>query len=123
MRTENETVVAQMFTAYNERRWEDFAAGYAPDAIVSYPQSGERIVGRENILRMVEAFPSPPRFTLTEMHSSGDLVVAEADADYGDGMTWKAAVIYSVAGGNIASETAYFGAPFEPAEWRAPFVS
>jgi len=117
----NETVVTEMLDAYNERRFGDFAASYAPGAVITYPQSGERIVGRDNILAMVQAFPSPPRFSVTEVHSAGDLLVVEADVDYGEGPAWKGAFIYTLDRGMVVSESAHFGAPFEAADWRASY--
>lgn len=78
-------------------------------------------MGRDNILAMVQAFPSPPRFTVTEVHSAGNLVVVEADVDYGEGSPWKGAFIYTIEGRLVVSESAHFGAPFEAADWRASF--
>ena len=44
--------------SFNERRWDDFAAAYREDATIEYPQSGERIVGHENILGLVARRPN-----------------------------------------------------------------
>ena len=116
-----ESTVTEMLTAFNERRFADLAARYADDAVVVYPQSGEMFVGRDDIRGMMEAFPSPPRFEITNMRSAGDLVVVSADVDYGEGPPWKGALIYALEGDEVTAETAYFAAPFDAPEWRAPF--
>lgn len=121
MDAQGEALVTGMLEAFNQRRFDDFADAYARDAQLTYPQSGERIIGRNNIRGMVEAFPSPPRFTVRDVRSADDLVVVEADADYGHGDSWKAALIYTVRSDHVVAETAYFAGPFEAAEWRAPF--
>ena len=121
MPTEDELTIAKIHEAFNERRYTDVADAYMPDAVITFPQSGERIVGRDNILGMQKAFPTPPRYSGSRIRSAGDLVVAEVEVDYGEGPPWKAILIYAMEGGHVASETAYFAAPFEAAEWRAPF--
>lgn len=118
-----EVVVRGMLADFNARRWDDFVSAYTEDAVISYPQSGERIVGRRDILGMVEAFPSPPTFSITALHGGDDLVVARVDIDYGEGPHWKGAFLYFLDENSVGLEIAYFGAPFEPAAWRAPFTS
>lgn len=117
----NETTITRMMEAYNERRFDDFCAGYTDDATIDYPQSGERIAGRDNILGMLQAFPSPPEFRVNTMRSAGELVVAEVDADYGGGSIFKGVLIYVMEDGRVGHESAYFAGPFEAADWRAPF--
>ena len=123
MATENETFVTGLLDAFNEGRFDDYADGFAEDAVISYPQSGERIAGRENIRAMFWAFASPPRFAVTRTRACGDDVVVEADGDYGAGAPWKVVLLYTLAGGSVVAETGYFGAPFEAAEWRKPFTA
>ncbi|MEX1208109.1 MAG: nuclear transport factor 2 family protein [Acidimicrobiia bacterium] len=113
--------VTAALEAFNDRRWDDFLAAYASDAVVEYPQSGERIAGKTNILGLVKAFPAPPRFQPTRIHRAVDTVVVEVEADYGDGVPWSGVFIYRVADGSITHERAYFAAPFEAPDWRAPF--
>ncbi len=123
MADDGERIVRQMLADFNARQWADFVSWYTEDAVISYPQSGERIVGRATILRMVEAFPSPPTFTVTDVHAGAGLVVARADIDYGEGPLWKGAFVYLMEESRVQTEIAYFGAPFQPAEWRKPFTS
>src|SRR5437868_15434897 len=67
------------------RHWEasdagDFAAEheiYREDAVLDYPQSGERIRGRHNIRQSRFVQPSRKRFTVRRITGSGDLWVTE----------------------------------------------
>jgi hypothetical protein len=117
------TLVTDSLTALNERRLGDCAAAYAESAVIEYPQSGERITGRDNIRGMLEDFSTPPTFTIRRAFGGdGDRVVVEFDVDYGmGGQPWKGVAIYTVTRGSIDNEVAYFGEPFEPPDWRAPF--
>src|SRR6478672_10591007 len=68
-----------------QRHWEasdanDFEAEheiYRDDAVLEYPQSGERIRGRRNILASRAAQPNEKRFTVRRISGAGDLWVTE----------------------------------------------
>jgi len=95
---------------------------YDDDAVVEYPQSGERIVGRENILEVHKHSPGGgPRITLRRVVGGGRLWFSEQAADYG-GQIFHGSSVFELRDGKIVRETDYFGEPFEAPEWRAPFV-
>jgi ketosteroid isomerase-like protein len=50
---------------------------YRDDAVLEYPQSGERIRGRHNIQASRVAQPSSKRFTVRRIVGTGDLWVTE----------------------------------------------
>src|SRR3954454_14392820 len=50
---------------------------YHEDAVLDYPQSGERIRGRRNIQESRFVQPSKKRFTVRRMIGGGDLWVTE----------------------------------------------
>ena len=66
--------IAAAFQAFNERRFEDFATYVTDDIVETYPQSGERIEGRDTQLAFHQAFPNPPTFTVRNVLRSGDLL-------------------------------------------------
>jgi len=113
--------IADTFLAFNERRFEDFAAGVTEDIVEVYPQSGERIEGRDNQLAFHRAFPDPPTFVVRSVRRDGDLVVVEADEHSADGTVWNDVWILELRDGKVASMTGYFGEPFTAPEWRRPF--
>lgn len=46
---------------------------YQDDAVIVYPQSGERIVGREKLRRLRESHPAKLDFSVKRIVGSGDL--------------------------------------------------
>ena len=46
---------------------------YHDDAVIVYPQSGERIVGREKLRRLRESHPAKLDFSVKRIVGSGDL--------------------------------------------------
>jgi len=94
---------------------------YREDAVLDYPQSGERIRGRRNIQQSRLLQPNKKRFTVRRMIGSGDLWVTEFVLTH-DGVPSYTVSIMEFREGQVASETQYFAAPFEPAPSRAHLV-
>ena len=115
------SAIADAFHAFNERRFADFATHVTEDVVETYPQSGERIEGRDVQLAFHKAFPNPPTFTVRSVLRSGDLAVAEVDEGYPDGSVWNDVFIFELRDGLVASMTGYFGEPFPAPEWRRPY--
>jgi hypothetical protein len=112
-----------------ERHWaasdaDDFAAEHAiyrEDAVLEYPQSGERIRGRGNIQASRVAQPNRKRFAVRRIVGAGDLWVTEYILTY-DGQPSYTVSIMEFCDGKIARETQYFGDPFAPGPSRAQWV-
>jgi hypothetical protein len=112
-----------------QRHWaasdaNDFATEhqiYRTDAVLEYPQSGERIRGRSNIQASRTAQPNLKRFTVRRMLGGGDLWVSEIVLTY-DGQPNYVVSIMEFEGVEVVRETQYFGDPFEPGPSRAQFV-
>lgn len=94
---------------------------YRADAVLEYPQSGERIRGRHNIQASRAAQPNEKRFTVRRVLGGGDLWISELVLTY-DGQPSYVASIMEFEGGEVVRETQYFGEPFEPGPSRAQFV-
>ncbi len=92
------------------------------DFVLELPQSGERIVGRDNMRAMQAAYPAPPAMTIRRIVGAGDLFVVEGVSQYPTAGTYYVANIVEFRDGKIARETRYYGEPFEPPAWRAPWV-
>jgi ketosteroid isomerase-like protein len=97
-------------------------AVFHEDAVMEWPQSGERIVGGDNRRGIYRAFPRLPKITPRRLTGEGDLWVAEADLDYGEGAIFQAVFIFELRDGKIAKETAYWSQPFPAPDWRAEWV-
>ncbi|GAS90496.1 uncharacterized protein RMCB_4592 [Mycolicibacterium brisbanense] len=94
---------------------------YRADAVLEYPQSGERIRGRENIQSSREAQPNAKRFTVRRILGGGDLWVSELVLTY-DGQPFYVVSVMEFEDGEVVRETQYFGDPFEPGPSRAQWV-
>ncbi len=94
---------------------------YRDDALLEYPQSGERIRGRRNIQASRAAQPNFKRFTVRRIIGSGDLWVTEFILSY-DGQPSHSVSVMEFLDGKVARETQYFGDPFEPGPSRAQLV-
>jgi ketosteroid isomerase-like protein len=94
---------------------------YWEDAVLEYPQSGERIRGRRNIQASRMAQPSSKRFQVRRIVGTGNLWVTEFILSY-DGKPSYTVSIIEFRGDKIARETQYFADPFEPGPSRAHLV-
>ena len=94
---------------------------YRTDAVLDYPQSGERIRGRANIQASREAQPNAKRFTVRRVLGGGDLWISELIMTY-DGQPSYVVSIMEFDGGEVVHETQYFSDPFEPGPSRAQWV-
>ena len=112
-----------------ERHWDasdasDFEVEheiYREDAVLDYPQSGERIRGRRKIQESRFVQPNKKRFRVQRIVGSGDLWVTEFVLTY-DGAPSYAVSIMEFDDGLVTNETQYFADPFEPAPSRAHLV-
>ena len=94
---------------------------YRDDAVLEYPQSGERIRGRHNIQASRAAQPNTKRFTVRRVLGGGDLWISELVLTY-DGQPFYVVSIMELEDGNVVRETQYFGEAFEPGPSRAQWV-
>jgi hypothetical protein len=94
---------------------------YREDAVLDYPQSGERIHGRRNIQESRRLQPNRKRFTVRRMVGTGDLWVTEFVLAY-DGAPSYTVSIMEFRDGMVAHETQYFADPFQPGPSRAHLV-
>jgi hypothetical protein len=94
---------------------------YREDAVLDYPQSGERIRGRHNIQESRSVQPNKKRFTIRRMVGSGDLWVTEFVLTY-DGKPSYVVSIMEFSEGRVVHETQYFADRFEPGSSRAHLV-
>lgn len=119
----------QEIRAALDRHWaasdaSDFEAEhdiYLEDAVLEYPQSGERIRSRRNIQITRAAQPSNKRFAVRRIIGSNELWITEYILTY-DGKPSYTVSIMEFRGDKVAKETQYFGDPFEASAWRAQWV-
>ncbi len=109
-----------------EEHWSASEAGdtelehrvYAEDAILDYPQSGERFVGRSTIAEQRGGNPAQRHFELRRLTGAGSLWVSEVVITY-DGVPSMSVSIMEFGDELVAHETQYFADPFEAPAARA----
>jgi hypothetical protein len=95
---------------------------YADDAICDYPQSGERILGRQNLQALRSHHPGKPSgFEIRRLFGSGDLWITEYSIVY-LGKTSYTVSIMEFKDGKVIHETQYYADPFDPPAWRSQWV-
>ena len=112
-----------------QRHWDASDAGdfevehdiYRDDAVLDYPQSGERIHGRRNIQQSRYVQPNKKRFSVRRMIGGGDLWISELILTY-DGIPSYVVSIMEFRDDLVAHETQYFGDRFDPSPTRAHLV-
>jgi len=121
---DNETVRVALERHWNASDASDFEIEheiYQADAVLDYPQSGERIRGRHNIRESRFLQPNKKSFSVRRIIGSGDLWVTEFVLTY-DGIPSYAVSIMEFREGLVATETQYFADRFDPAPSRAHLV-
>jgi SnoaL-like domain len=119
----------QTIKAALQRHWDasdanEFTAEheiYHADALLDYPQSGERIRGRDNIRESRRVQPSNKRFKVRRITGGGDLWVTEFTLGYDGVPSWVVSIM-EFRDGLVAHETQYFADRFEPGPSRAHLV-
>jgi SnoaL-like domain len=94
---------------------------YHEDAVLEYPQSGERTRGRRNIQNQRATQPSQKRFRVRRIIGSGDLWVTEFILTYDSKPSYTVSIM-EFKDDKVARETQYFADPFVAPAWRAQLV-
>ena len=94
---------------------------YREDAVLDYPQSGERIHGRRNIQESRFVQPNKKRFSVRRIIGGGDLWITEFTLTYDDIPSYAVSIM-EFREGLVAHETQYFADRFDPGPSRAHLV-
>jgi hypothetical protein len=94
---------------------------YADDAVVEWPQGGERLRGKANIIAFRSTYPASQRFEVHRITGCHDLWVTEYTIHY-DERPVLAVGIMEFRDGKVVRERIYFGDPWTPPAWRAQWV-
>ena len=92
---------------------------YHADAVLEFPQSGERFVGVENFREWRSNYPASTKVEFREIRGRDDLWVAELTVTYDGGPPNFGLSILEFRGEKIARESIYVAEGFEAPEWRA----
>ena len=94
---------------------------YADDAVVEWPQGGERVRGKADIIAFRSTYPARQRFEVHRITGRDDLWVNEYTIHYEDRPV-MAVGIMEFRDEKVVRERIYFGDQWEPPAWRAQWV-
>jgi len=105
----------------NEAAFEVAHAIYHDDAILEWPQSGERFVGKETFRAMREGAP-PLHFSTWRIVGAGDVWTAENLMRVAGGPPQLTINVLEFRGDKVAREIVYITDRFDAAPEREPFA-
>jgi ketosteroid isomerase-like protein len=116
-------VAEAVWKALEARDWDAAGGLLHDDYVQEWPQSGERIVGRDNAIAINQNFPGGlPSMRFRRTLAGGDLAVLEVELIYGDGSRYLGVSVIELRDGKVVRETDYFAQPFQAPQWRAQWV-
>jgi hypothetical protein len=117
------TITAMLEQHFTSNDPEASHSMYHDDAVLEFPQSGERFVGVENLRAWRSSYPAATTVEFREVRGRDELWVVELSIRYDDG-PWNFGVsILELRDDKIARESIYLGEGWEAPEWRARWRS
>jgi len=122
MASDNRVTLERFVGAMIRGEWDAVGEVMADDAVVDWPQSGERMVGRQACLMVYRNYPGgPPRYELQRITGGPDVFTIEARGDYPTERVYMTSIV-EFRDGKIVHQTEYWPDPFPPAAWRLQWV-
>ena len=116
-------VAEKLWRALQAGDWDAAGGCLHDDFVQEWPQSGERIVGRDNALAIERSFPGGlPAMRFRRTVADGDLAVLEVELTYADGSRYLGVSVMELRDGKVVKETDYYAQPFPAPAWRARWV-
>nr|WP_205856275.1 nuclear transport factor 2 family protein [Phytoactinopolyspora endophytica] len=116
-------VVEALWDRIEARDWASVAGLVAEDAVIEWPVSRERIVGRQNFVAVNSEYPEGWSIRVLRIVADGDEVVSEVEVPHVGLGVFRVASFWTVRDGVITSGREYWTSlGGDPApEWRAPY--
>jgi hypothetical protein len=92
---------------------------YAEDAVLEFPQSGERFEGVANIREWRSRYPGSVTYDIRRIRGADDYWAVELTVSYDAGEPRYGVDLLEIRDGKFVRETIYVGEPFDAPEWRA----
>ncbi|MCE7083361.1 nuclear transport factor 2 family protein [Streptomyces sp. ST2-7A] len=108
------------------RDWSGLGALIAPEAVIDWPATGERIVGRSAFVAVNREYPEGWSIRVLDVFAdpAGERVVSEVEVPQEGVGVFRAVSFWTVRGGLVVAGTEYWttvGGESAPA-WRAPWT-
>lgn len=120
---EKRAIITRLYQALEAGDFDGATAEIAEDFVQEWPQSGERISGRDHCTVVWRNYPGGmPVMTIRSIRGSGDLWVVESSIAYAAGRSLAVSLL-EFRDGLLSREVDYFAEPFEAPAWRAAWVT
>lgn len=114
-------VVRKLWDAFDRADFEAALPLLDDDFVCEWPQSRERIRGRDHFVAINRRYPGRWRISVRRLVASGSEVVTHCDVSDGR-VTVPAISFFDVRNGRIARLVEYWPDPMEAQPWRAAWV-
>jgi hypothetical protein len=92
---------------------------YHDDAVLEFPQSGERFEGRATFTEWRSQYPADVGLRVRRATVRDDLAVVELSVNYGGGAAMFGVALWEFRGDKIARERVYIMDGWDAPDWRA----
>jgi len=117
-------VIEALWARIQARDWAGVGELLDENAVIEWPASAERIVGRANFVAVNREYPQGWSIRVLRIVADGDQVVSEVEVPHADLGVFRAASFWTVADGRVTRGTEYWtsvGADPTP-DWRSAYV-
>lgn len=140
----NREVLERMRQIIRAGEWDRLGEVVTPDFVQEMPQSGERVVGIDNLRKVMQHFSTPqgglqigdelyipgdeehyivtPTFNVVRVADSGDELTSYVQSTYPDGSKWFIVTFTTFRDGKISKRVDFFAPFYDAPEWRKDFV-
>lgn len=117
-------LIDRYWRAAEERDFSSVGDLFADDVMIEWPQSGERVRGKEACVRVFTNYPggSPKLIAVNRVMGAGDMWMSEAELEYPGGQRYITASMFEFKDGKIAHEVDYFAEEMPAPAWRSQWV-
>ncbi len=120
---ENRRVVERFWQTMNTNDWRAAGELLHDDFVLDWPQSGERVRGRDNFVAINAAYPAAGRWSFTVHRVVADEAGAVSDVSVTDTARHDRVIsFFRMRDGRVWRVVEYWPDPFDAAPWRAGWV-
>ncbi|HLG63782.1 MAG TPA: nuclear transport factor 2 family protein [Ktedonosporobacter sp.] len=118
---ENLQIIRNLWKAFDDQNFDAAGELLHRNYVGYWPQTGERIRGRENFVIINKHYPEQWQVTILRLIAAGDQVISEVKLTYQDEIVY-AISFFELQDGKILKETDYWPEPYEPPTWRSQWT-
>ncbi len=105
------TVIRELWTRTQARDWAGVTELIAPDAVIEWPVSGERFIGRANYVEMNRTYPEGWEIQILRIVAEGDEAASEVAVPHRDLGDFRVASFWTVEDGQVVRGSEYWTSP------------